>query len=159
MNKKILTHKKIANAGFSLTEVMIAVLIFMFSLIALAKFLGNLFAMDSYTNQRTEALEIARRKLVDLQSYAVINTTSGYTAYNDIATGNDTVTGTAATFTRNWIVTPNTVIGYKTVLMQVSWTTQDGSNKTLQLTSIIGKIDPGIAAQAASTGTSGTITP
>jgi len=159
MSKQALAHKTSSQSGFSLTEVMIAVLIFLFSLIALAKFLGNLFAMDSYANQRTEALEMARQKLADLQSFAVINTTSGYTAYNDIATGSDTVTGVTTTYTRNWTVTPNTTIGYDTVLMKVTWTAQDGSSKILQLTSIIGKIDPSIVAQSSSGGSAGGLTP
>ena len=158
MNKILLISKK-ANAGFSLTEVMIAVLIFAFSLVALAKFAGNLFAMNSYAQQRTEALSIAQQKLADFQSFAKINTTTGYTAYQDIVGGNDTVTGTNATYTRTWVVTTNTTIGYKTVTLTITWTTQDGSNKSLTLTSIIGKTDPASSGQVIAQLPSGSITP
>lgn len=156
---KMLCAKQQLNAGFSLTEVMIAVLIFAFSLVTLAKFAGNLFSMNSYAQQRTQALNYAQQKLADLQSFAKINTTTGYRAYQDIANGNDTVAGTNATYTRSWTVTTNTTVGYKTVVITVTWTAQDGSNKTLSLNSIIGENDPSDSAQAIMALPSGTITP
>lgn len=159
MKNIMLLNKQQLNRGFSLTEVMIAVFIFAFSLVALAKFAGSLFAMNSYAQQRTQALNYAQQKLADLQSFAKINTTTGYRAYQDIVNGNDTVIGTNATYTRTWTITTNTSIGYKTVAITVTWTAQDGSNKSLALNSIIGRTDPAYSAQAIMQLPSGTITP
>lgn len=43
--------------------------------------------------------------------------------------------------------------------MTVTWTAQDGNNKTLKLTSIIGKIDPANTAQYSTASSAGGITP
>lgn len=153
-----ITCRKALNGGVTLTEVMIAVFIFAVCLVGLAKLSGSLFTINNYAQQRTEALNFAQQKIAQLKNFATIDTTAGYNAYQDIVTGSDTVSGVNATYTRNWTVTENTSVGYKTVTVTVSWTTQDNSSKSVSVNSIIGRNDPGTSGTLIKASSSGGIT-
>ncbi len=151
-------HKR---AGFSLTEVLIALLVFCASLAALAKFESHLIATNNLAAQRSEALGLTEQKLEALRDYSVVNTTSGYIAYEDIVSGSDTVTGNNATYTRTWTVTNYTTIAYNVVDITTTWTASNGSSKSLTLSTVIASIDPassGLAIKGGGIG-SGGLTP
>lgn len=97
-NKQI----SMSQQGYSVLEVLVAMLIVPFGLLGVAKFQSNMMTAGAETKTRTEALYVADQKIEELRTFA------NNTAYTSIATGNDTVTanaGSNADLTRTWSVT------------------------------------------------------
>lgn len=61
-----------ANKGFSLIEVMIALVILAVGILGISKLQGVLIKNSSNANQRSVAISIAQKKIDDLKSYAVL---------------------------------------------------------------------------------------
>ena len=77
-----------------------------------------------------------------LRYFQVIPTTGGYVAYNDIASSTSSSTVNSTSYTTTSTISTNTSIGYKTVNIVVSWSDRRGTSQSVDLTSIIGQIDP-----------------
>jgi len=86
MNIKISSHKQF---GFSLIEVMIAVLILAVGILAVSKLQSSLIKSGSDANQRSIAANIAQKKIDDLKRFIHLNT-NVYGNWSDLAT--DSVT-------------------------------------------------------------------
>jgi type IV pilus modification protein PilV len=131
--------------GITLLEIVIALLILAAGIIALVKFQGDLMRSRVELSQETEALMLAQNQMETLRYYQVLNTTSGFIAYQDIATGSSNVSKTTATYTVAWTITANTAPDYKTAAVTVTWTDPMNTTQTVTLNSIIGKIDPAVS--------------
>lgn len=124
--------------GFTLLEVLVALVILAGGLLALAKFQGTLMQDNAISKQRTEATMLAQQKIEVLRAYSVMSTYSG------MAESYETVNGTSAAFTRSWTITKHTATDapqYTTITVNVSWTT-GGSTQTYSLTTNIAANDP-----------------
>jgi prepilin-type N-terminal cleavage/methylation domain-containing protein len=118
--------------GFSLIEVLIALVILAIALLALAGLMVTTTKNNSFGNHMTEAATLAQDKLEELR----------VSPWASIANGNDAVPGsTGITYTRNWNVSilanpnppPNDL--EKSVTITVSW--NDGINRSISLLSVI----------------------
>lgn len=134
--------KRKKQRGITFLEVLIAMVILSTGLLALIQLQGDLLRHRSGLSQETEALMLVKDKIEGLRYYQVVNTTPGYTAYQDIANGTQTVTKPTATYTLTWTVTNNTAPDYKTITVTASWVDNRNVTQTTTLTSIVGKIDP-----------------
>lgn len=134
--------KKSNMQGQTLIEALITIVFISFCVIALIRFQTYLMYDNSLAQQKSEAIILATQEIEQLRSFQVLNTTSGYTAYQSIATGSSSVTGTSATYSLAWTVTANTNPTYKNVSVTVSWTDRYNTTQSIQLVSNIAGIDP-----------------
>jgi prepilin-type N-terminal cleavage/methylation domain-containing protein len=127
--------------GFSIIEVLITLIILGGALTALAKFQVYSLRTIGLTKQTTEAVMVGQQKLDLLRGFTSL------TNYTAIATGEDTVTGNNATYTRSWTVSTNTTPAFKSIEMKVTWTDSDGTSNSVYINGVIPGMDPGDAAQ------------
>jgi prepilin-type N-terminal cleavage/methylation domain-containing protein len=119
----------IRSKGFSLVEVMIAMLILAIALLALAGLMVTTTRNSSFGGHMTEASTFAQDKLEQLR----------VSPWTGVATGNDTLQGsTGITYTRNWAVTPNADGNQRWVSITLTWTDPTkNSNHSMRLLSVV----------------------
>jgi len=122
---KVLKRSK----GFSLVEVLIALLILAVSLLALAGLMVTTTRNSSFGGHMTEASTFAQDKLEQLS----------VSPWAGVAAGNDTTQGsTGITYTRNWTVTPNADGNQRWVSITLNWTDPTkNSNHSIRLLSVV----------------------
>jgi type IV pilus assembly protein PilV len=105
--------------GFSLIEVLIALVILAVSLLGVAGLMATITRNNSYGGHLTEAATLAQDKLEQLRA-----TPSGMINLN-IAITDNPVGSTGVTYTRSWVAVPNTPPPgntLNTITITVSWT-------------------------------------
>lgn len=160
--------------GFTLIEVMIAVVILAVGLLGLAKFQSELTRSAAATKDRAAALALAEKKIEDLRAFTQIEipvdssgndiawsattnqTDSVVMAYDYIADNQggrldsgaqaDYVTGSGEQLTLNWTLEPAPIAGAQEVLVTVAWTDQEDQQQSVQLTEIISEVNPGVGS-------------
>jgi prepilin-type N-terminal cleavage/methylation domain-containing protein len=170
------------NRGFTLIEVMVAVIILAVGLLGLAKFQGELVRSAAATKDRTAALALAEKKIEDLRAFsqkalpvdgsgsdilwstANNQTNSVIMAYDYIADNQggrldpgdqvEYVTGSGEQLTLSWAMQAVPIIGAQEVVVTVSWTDQKNQLQTVQLTEIISATNQGVSSPI--TGETGT---
>jgi len=148
--------------GFSLIEVMVAVVILAVGLMGLAKFQGELTRSAAETKTRASALALAERKLEDLRSFAeisipatpVVNTfyfdeiadnaggTESSGALNLPAT---TYTIGGEVFTLSWTLATAPIAGAQEINVNVAWTDLDGP-QSVAMTGIVSATAPSLGS-------------
>lgn len=152
--------------GFSLIEVLLAVVVLAFGLLALASLQTSLIRASSESKSQSTALQLAKDKLEDLRSYQSL---AGYQA---LTSGNDTVNDNGGSlggvnFARTWTVerfafdkadgvfekvatlTGPTPAGYeadneyKKITVSVSWADATGATQTIGMEDAISALNPG----------------
>ena len=99
--------------GFTLIEILIALFILGFALLALAGLMVTTTKNNSFGGSMTEAATFAQSKLEELQTMPT----------DDIVSGNDLKTGSQGNqYARNWTVTTTTDNDSKTITKQVNLT-------------------------------------
>ncbi len=153
--------------GFGMVEVLITLVVIAIGVLAHVSLQRTAFRESSISRNLVAAAELAERKIEDLRSYTRLNTATGQSAYQDIATnagggvtsGNVTVRNT--TYTLNWTVTnywyagansaavttapsgsPAPLPSFKRVTVTVSWTDQLGAARNFNLYTVIAAVDP-----------------
>ena len=152
--------KNISQAGVSLIEVLITLVVLGMGLMSLAKFQATVMQDNGLAKGRTVAVHLAEQKIGDLRKYEVLATTAGRFAYQDISSNNDAPTVSSVPYTRNWTVTNycfptnytttattpcpvGTVYpDFKVVTVTVSWTDQDSNSQSVRLDTMISAADP-----------------
>lgn len=108
-----------ASRGFTLIEIVVAIVMLAFGVLASASLTAALMRSNSGVTNRTRAIEILREKVEDLQSET----------YFDIASGNDAVTVGGVTFSRSWAVAADTpAANLKTITLTATWNDRQGSH-------------------------------
>ena len=108
-----------SSPGFTLIEVVVAIVMLAFGVLASASLTAALMRSNSGVTNRTRAIEVAREKVEDLQS----------DLYFDIVSGNDAVTVGGITFNRSWSVAANTpATNLRQITLTVTWTDRQGSH-------------------------------
>ena len=122
---KVLKRSK----GFSLVEVMIALLILAVALLALAGLMVTTTRNSSFGAHMTEASTFAQDKLEQLR----------VSPWAGVVTGNDTTLGsTGVTYTRNWTVTPNASGDQRWVSITLTWSDPTkNTNHSMRLLSVV----------------------
>jgi prepilin-type N-terminal cleavage/methylation domain-containing protein len=112
--------------GFSLIEVLVALVILSFSLLALAGLMVTTTKNNSFGNHMTEAATFAQDKLEELRAIKWENLNDGnHTDQQPGATG--------IAYTRNWNVT--TKDSLKTITISVNW--NDRTSHSIRLISVL----------------------
>jgi type IV pilus modification protein PilV len=140
-------------AGFSIIEALISLLVVAFGLLGIASFQYTLSRASDVAKQRTEATRIAQREMDRLRSFGQRqsdgNLTDGrYTYVDDVVTGAETVTGmtTNTTYTMNRTVgipaAPASGDRFRWINIVVGWLDRAGQAQSVQLASVIADGDP-----------------
>lgn len=151
------------HAGFSLIEVLVAVVVLSFGLLSLAALQGSLFKTSAETKAQSVALGLATEKLEFFRGY------SSFPVYQAIDSGADaaTISVGGVDYTRSWTVTryayPTaggsfvavantanlstttyaTTNEFKRILVDVTWTDAQNKAQRVSLEDAIGAVDPG----------------
>lgn len=158
-----------SHRGFSLIEVLIAVLVLSIGLLALAALQGELFRAGAEAKARANATTIAQQVIEDARSFAFISAPDvSYTdaTYEGLGSGAWSVTGVSGVdfgVSRvveryrwsegdgRFVVSAEPYSGgvpeFKLVRVEVSWTGGDGGGKSITLTDTIAAIAPSDVAQ------------
>lgn len=115
---------KISEEGFTLLEVMIALMILSvgilgFMKLQIASIQGNAFGIEM-----TQATITGQEKMEELKNMA----------YGAMTGGNDTVTRAGVPFARSWTVTPSGTIS--TIEVVVGWTDKAGTGRSVTLATL-----------------------
>jgi type IV pilus assembly protein PilV len=101
--------------GFTLMEILIALIILSVSLLALAALMGTTAQNTSFGGHITEATTFAQDQLEQLK----------VTPWASIVNGANTIPGsTGIVYTRTWVVATNPEGSLKTVTITMNWTDQ-----------------------------------
>jgi type IV pilus assembly protein PilV len=116
----------VKSKGFTLLEVLVAMIILSFSLLALAGLMVTTTKNNAYGTTITEAATFAQDKLEELSATKWVNIIDGN--YTDRQSGS-----TGMSYTRNWQVTTNGAL--KTVTITISWI--DRTSHSIRLVSVL----------------------
>lgn len=159
--------------GFSLIEVMIAVVVLSFGLLALSALQAGLFRAGAEAKARSNATALAQNAVENARTFAYVTPPTGYTGptYTSIASaswGSQAVGGVtyavAQTVTRyRWNgtafeVDPSTTGSvnvttpeFKNVKVAVTWSASDGSTKRIELEDSVAAVAPADSIQVVKT--------
>jgi type IV pilus modification protein PilV len=169
MNQRIYGRR---GAGFSLIEVLVAVVVLSFGLLALAALQGSLFKASTESKMQSVGLGLATEKLEFFRGY---RDSADYLAMTSSTTP-ETVTIGGIPYTRSWTVTRyaypaaggnfvsvanTTTLGsayaanneFKRIVVTVSWTDAQGKPQFVTLEDAIAAINPGDSARLAKSAT------
>lgn len=132
--------------GQTLIETLVTLVVIAIGVIALIRFQNYLSYDNSLSQQKADATTIAQSQIESLRDYQVLNNTSGYSSYQNIASGSSTVTGTTTTYTVNWTITSVTNPTYKRIDVTVSWTDRRGTAQSVRLISNVAGVEPANSA-------------
>jgi type IV pilus modification protein PilV len=117
----------IKSKGFSLIEVLIALIILSVSLLALASLMLQTTNNNSFGSHMTEAATFGQDKLEELRATPWTNLISG----TDVKPGS-----TGSNYTRTWNIATNGAGNLRTISITIRWT--DKINHTITLLSAVG---------------------
>jgi len=116
--------------GFSLIEVLIALVILSISLLGIASLMATTTRYNSSAGHMTEAATFAQDMLEQLR----------VTPWANVVTNPnpDTITGaTGITYSRTWTVAPNADDSLRTITVTVTW--NDGISHSISFVSVLSK--------------------
>lgn len=123
-----MTHFLKKPTGFSLVEVLIALIILSVSLLGLATLMATTIKYNSFGGHMTEAANFAQDRLEQLKT----------TPWKTLASGVDQITGsTGIVYSRNWDVISNTDDTLRTVTITINWT--DRSNHSIRFSYVLSR--------------------
>ncbi len=131
------THQQKSIAGFSLVEVLIALVVISGSMISLAKFQSDIFKNNTIAKQRTEATIIAQRKIEEYRQLATKGTADATDAIAALIR-ETTIAGSTTSYTVQ--VSDATALAKGDVQLNLSVTWDDlnsSTDNTLALTSVV----------------------
>ena len=128
--------------GQGLIEMLMILLFIGVSIAAILKFQGYLAYSTQLAQQQSEANLLAISQIEQLRNFTVLNTTAGYSAYQDIAPSSTTSIVNNTTYTINWTITAFTNPTYKKINVTVSWTDRYATAQSVSLSTSAAGIDP-----------------
>lgn len=115
--------------GFTLVEIMIALIVLAFGALAVAGLSAVLIESNRGATNRTRADEALYQKVEEFQSIP----------YRSIANGSDTVSIGGVTFTRTWTIDPNTPVPNLLRLRLVAEWVEKGDTLRVRTTTLRGQ--------------------
>jgi prepilin-type N-terminal cleavage/methylation domain-containing protein len=122
--------------GFSLIEVLIALIILSIAFLGLAGLMIQTTRNNSFGGRITEAATFAQDKLEELRS----------TPWVAITSGSDKISVNGMDFARNWTIVPNAIVApyteptLNTITISINW--NDQTNHTMRVIAAIANPDP-----------------
>jgi Tfp pilus assembly protein PilV len=132
--------------GQGLLETLIVILFVTASVVALLSFQHYLSINSNISQNQSIAVNLGVQQIETVRNFTVLTTTTGYTAYSDIANGSSTATVGNTAYTMTWVITNTATPAYKTINMTVSWTDRNGASRSINLVTFIAGIDPANSA-------------
>lgn len=129
------------NAGISLFEALIAMVIMSGGLLGLLAMQTSLSHSADVAKQRSEAVRLAQQQIETMRSFTAIVGTPGQLAWTDLDAGTDAVTTNTA-FTRSWSIGGAVGDPLREVAVTLAWQDRTGDNHSMTLQSVISKTDP-----------------
>ena len=116
--------------GFTLIEMLVALVILSFALLALAGLMVTTTRNNSFGGRITEAATFAQDKLEEFRAIS----------WGNVLSGNDNKTGSHnLNYQRNWNVVTGPDGNLKTITISINWI--DRNPHTIQLVSVVNKTD------------------
>ncbi len=112
-------------AGMTLTETLIASFILVLGMTAISRLVTSLTSASVQSGRMTAATEVAQEKMEEMLA----------TRHQDLESGSDQ----PAPFERSWTVTEHEE-GYKSIVVEVSWTDSLGITRDMTLDSVVTEI-------------------
>ncbi len=123
---RMVRYRPIPSSGFTLVEVMIAMLILSIGLLAIVGMLGFAIQANGFSSKMSLATRSAQEKLEELKNAPFLT----------VVTDSDTVDANG--LTRSWTVTDNTpILNNKTIVANVTWDDEKGASHAVQLSAVI----------------------
>lgn len=123
-------------AGFSLVEVLIALIILIFGLTTIAAFSKTNGQANRLAREQNDAVHLAQSRLEQLRHF---RDRAGYDA---IQPGSTSATTASTQYTLTWQVTTQTTPPYKVVRMQTTWVDSVGTHRMVELATLMAWFDP-----------------
>lgn len=141
-----------SQAGFTLIEAMVALIVLGFGMLALAGMQATLSRNADVAKQRTEAMRLAQDKMEGLRSFTGLTADATYVDWTDLGSGTDqissyvlsgtTLGSTNTTFTRRWTLGGASTDSQRAINVSVSWTDRSGDTQSINLASVVARVDP-----------------
>ena len=129
--------------GFTLVEVLVALIVLAFGMMAIAGFQLSLSSNSDLAKQRTEATRLAQERIEQMRSFEQIESATGKFAYADLASGSDTPATTSnTTYTRTWTLSGTPADLWRRATVSVAWTDRSNEVNTVVVDSVIARADP-----------------
>ena len=135
------THTRRRDAGISLIEALIAMVIMAGGLAGLLSMQTSLARSVDVSKQRGEAVRLAQQQIESMRSFTKMVATPGHLAWADLAAGTDTVL-TNTSFTRSWAIGGSVDDSLRDVSVTLAWQDRTGTNHSTMLQSVISNTDP-----------------
>jgi len=131
-------------AGFTLLEALIALLITAFGMLGLAGMQMMMSRNAEVAKQRSEATRLVEQQIETLRGYTQIQTAAGVVSWNGLASGTDSVTpsGSNTTFARTWTLGGTIDDTMRTLKVTVTWVDRANETNTLTMNTVIAQVDP-----------------
>lgn len=140
-------YSLIIQRGQGLIDMILVVLFIAVGVIAMVKFQNYLAYSTNTAQQRSDASLLASNQIEILRDFEVLTTQTGYSAYQDIASGSYNTTVGNTTYSVVSTVTPNTTPIYKNIDVTVSWTDRLNGTQSVRLITQVAGIDPAYSAR------------
>lgn len=143
-------------AGVTLVEALVAMLIMAFGMLALVGLQGNMRRSADFAKQRSEAVRLAQQELEKLRAFSILerdNSTPAQTlSYDQLVDtsrddAGDTVRNTVYTLTRDVSEVSNGAS--RLIQVTISWVDRAGATQQLSLSSLLARADPKLGAALA----------
>lgn len=162
--------KCLRQAGFTLLEVLITLVVLGAGLISLAKFQGTVLQDNDLAKTRSVAAQLAEERIEQFRSFRVLDAVTGaalgLSAYQSIASDStgENITVSNVAYTRTWAVVDfcfpiarnspadnvssptvdcrRRIPDFKNVTVTVAWNDQDGNPRDVSLATSISAVDP-----------------
>lgn len=133
--------------GFTLIEALIALAVLGLGLLTLAGVTLKVARSEDVARQRGEAVRLAQERIEAMRSFTQIAAAAGVQAWDDLANGNDVISGSVnysanTTFNRSWQVLGASTDPMRNTRVTVSWTDRGGETQSVSFATVISKTDP-----------------
>ena len=132
--------------GFTILEAMIALAVILIGILAITRLQTTQVSAGDSSRQRIEASLLAQQVIEGMRAFSTVPTTTGATAYADIAAGSDSVASGGVSYARSWTVTAQSGPERKLVAVTVAWTAK-GRQETVTLSTMIAPADPAVSGR------------